>query len=269
MQNPDQASPNPEIRHRSRWQRFSPSMGWKAFWSEIIIVILGVLIALAANEAVQNWNWRNKVQDGENRLRVDVERAFINAAELYVTAPCLDSQLSKLTDNLLISGDKLTPMPVFNEKDAGASEWNFVVRLPNRPYRFSIWETLLADGTAAHFSPARQEAYSYINFVMNRFHNEITKSQDATARFDVMAFPISLDTGIRKDLLVDIQEQKRRNIFLSIYAQRLMVRIRDMNSQPKDDMVNAELSKSGTVQFCKAHNLPLADWRDALKPEAS
>ena len=30
--------------HRSRWQRFSPSMGWKAFWSEIIIVILGVLI---------------------------------------------------------------------------------------------------------------------------------------------------------------------------------------------------------------------------------
>ena len=101
---------------------------------------------------------------------------------------------------------------------------------------------------------------------MNRFHSEITKSQDATARFDVMAFPVTLEAGVRKDLLVDIQEQKRRTIFLSIYAQRLMVRIRDMDSQPKADVVNAELNDSGTVQLCKAHNLPLADWRDALKP---
>ena len=66
---------NPKA-YRSRWGRFSPSMGWKAFWSEIIIVILGVLIALAANEAVQNWNWQNKVHDGENRLRFDVDRSF-------------------------------------------------------------------------------------------------------------------------------------------------------------------------------------------------
>ena len=176
--------------------------------------------------------------------------------ELYVTAPCVNSQLSMLTDNLLKSGDKISPMPVFNETDAGAFEWDFIVRLPNRPYRFPIWETLLADGTAAHFSPARQEAYSYINFAMNRFHSEITKSQDATARLDVMAFPVTLDAGVRKDLLVDIQEQKRRTIFLSIYAQRLMVRIRDMDSQPKADVVNAELNNSGTVRLCKAQNLP-------------
>ena len=47
--------------HRSRWRRFSPSMGWKAFWSEILIVVLGVVIALAANEAVEDRNWRSKV----------------------------------------------------------------------------------------------------------------------------------------------------------------------------------------------------------------
>ena len=266
MQNSDENTPKPDSTYRSRWGRFSPSMGWKAFWSEIIIVILGVLIALAANETVQNWNWRNKVQDGENRLRVDVERAFINAAELYVTVPCVDSQLSNLTNNLLKSGEKLTQMPIYKENIVGAFEWDFVVRLPNRPYSFSTWETLLADGTAAHFSPTRQEAYAYINFVINRFQNENTKNQEATGRFDVMAFPINLDTGVRKDLMVDIQEQKRRNIFLSIYAQRLMVRINEMKSQPKDAMVNAELNESGTVQFCKQHNLPLADWRDALKP---
>jgi hypothetical protein len=139
------------------------------------------------------------------------------------------------------------------------------MRQPNRPYRFSTWETLLADGTAAHFSPTRQEAYSYINYVISRFQNENTKNQEATGRFDVMAFPMDLDAGVRKDLMVDVQEQKRRNIFLSIYAQRLMVRIHEMNSAPKDGMVNTEINESGTVQFCKQHKKPLADWRDALK----
>ena len=74
------------------------------------------MIALAANEAVENWNWQNKVRDGEARLREDVERVFINAAELYVTAPCVESQPSDLTDNLMKSGDSLTPMPIYSEK---------------------------------------------------------------------------------------------------------------------------------------------------------
>ena len=38
----------PRARSSPRRRRFSPSMGWKAFWSEILIVVLGVAIALAA-----------------------------------------------------------------------------------------------------------------------------------------------------------------------------------------------------------------------------
>ena len=42
----------PASAHRPRWRRFSPSMGWRAFWSEIVIVVLGVAIALAANPEI-------------------------------------------------------------------------------------------------------------------------------------------------------------------------------------------------------------------------
>ena len=67
---PEAAQPTtsaPQPARRSRWQRFSPSMGWPAFWSEILIVVLGVVIALAANEAVEDWNWRHKVEDAPIR----------------------------------------------------------------------------------------------------------------------------------------------------------------------------------------------------------
>lgn len=246
-----------KTNYRSRWGRFSPAMGWKAFWSEIVIVVLGVLIALAANEAVQSWNWQNKVRDGEVRLRGDVEKVFINAAELYVTAPCVDSQLSDLTDKLMKSGDILTPMPTYSEKIVG----NYVVRYPDRPYSFAVWQSLLADGTVAHISQARQTSYSKINNTVVRFQSENSKNQQALGRLSVMAFPLSLDPGVRKDLLVEIQEQQSRYQSLSLYALREMVRIGELNIQPNAEAVDASLKESGTVQFCKEHGKPLADWR--------
>ena len=253
-------APNPI--YRSRWGRFSPAMGWKSFFSEIIIVVLGVMIALAANEAVENWNWQIKVRDGEVRLRDDVERVFINAAELYVTAPCVDSQLSDLTDNLMKSGDSLRPMPTYSEKIVG----NYVVRYPDRPYSFAVWQSLLADGTVAHISKARQPYYSKINNTILRFQSENSKNQQALGRLAVMAFPISLDPGVRKDLLVEIQEQQSRYQSLSLYALREMVRIGELNIQPNAEAVDASLKESGTVQFCKEHGKPLADWRTYNAP---
>ena len=138
--------------HRARWRRFSPSMGWRAFWSEIVIVVLGVVIALAANEAVQEWNWRQKVADAETRLQGDIAWAFLWGAEAYVSQPCIDAQLAALSRNVLESGDTLVPQPVITAN----TSLQYVVRMPNRPHRFPVWDTLVADGTAAHFAPRRQ-----------------------------------------------------------------------------------------------------------------
>ena len=71
-------------------------MGWRAFWSEIVIVVLGVVIALAANEAVQDWAWRNKVKDAEVRLRrvtANVSVTDIAASVLWQSTPDLVREL--------------------------------------------------------------------------------------------------------------------------------------------------------------------------------
>ncbi len=108
---PDSTPPTAPAR-RSRWQRFSPSMGWPAFWSEILIVVLGVAIALAASEAVEQWNWRNKVQDAEARLQGDITWVFLWSAEKSATQPCVEAQLAAMSRNVLESGDTLHPLPV-------------------------------------------------------------------------------------------------------------------------------------------------------------
>lgn len=259
--------------HRLRWRRFSPSMGWKAFWSEIVIVVLGVVIALAANEAVENWNWRNKVGDAETRLRGDIAWVFLWSAEKYISLPCVDAQLAALSRNVLGSGETLEPAPVLTSLSR-----EFVVRMPNRPYRFPVWDALLADGTATHFTPQRQAFLGRISDSMARARQDESDTHRLVGSLLVMREPIALDPGVRANLLTRINELRSLNMRDALGARQDMQMIADAGSAPPDDEVESFLNAagkhpsgatfSGMAQFCKARGLPVADWRDYRKIDA-
>ena len=188
--------------HRSRWRRFSPSMGWRAFWSEIVIVVLGVAIALAANEAVQDWTWRNKVKDAEARLQYDITWAFLWEAEKYVSVACVDAQLAALSRNVLDSGDTLKSQPIITQNNNVQP----VVRLPNRPYRFPTWDALVADGTATHFTSQRQAFLSGVSNDQALSRESMAEMRRLRGRLMVMREELPLDPAVRADLLTSINE---------------------------------------------------------------
>jgi len=271
MSLPPDAPRGAQPARRSRWLRFSPAMGWKAFWSEIAIVILGVLIALAANEAVQEWTWRNKVQDAEARLQGDISWAFVWVAEKYASQPCIDAQLAALSRVVLESGDTLKPQPVVTA-NTGVQ---YVVRLPNRPYRFPTWDALLADGTASHFTPQRQAFLGRISDDMAQARAAETDSRRLMGRLLVMREPIALDPAVRAGLLTDINELRSLTTIEALNSQQRMRRIADAGNAPAAEIVEEFLNASGkhpsgndfsgTVPFCVARGLPVADWRDYKK----
>ena len=242
-------------------------MGWQAFWSEIVIVVLGVAIALAANEAVQEWNWRNKVADAEARLQGDIAWAFLWAAEKYATQPCVDAQLAALRRNVLENGSTLKPASVLT-----SSNVSYVVRIPNRPYRFPVWDALVGDGTASHFLPERQAFLGRINDAMDQARTSETETRRLMGRLLVMRDPIALDAVVRADLLTQINELRTLTSVEALNALQRMRVIVDAGSAPSADIVEAFVNgadtnasaadASGTVQFCKAQGLPLADWHD-------
>lgn len=260
---------------RSRWQRFSPSMGWPAFWSEIAIVVLGVVIALAANEAVESWNWRNRVADAEVRLQGDIDWAFVWSAERAMSVSCVDAQLAALSRKVLESGSTLDPQPVF--ASAGLQH---MVRMPNRPYRFAVWESLLSDGTANHFSPRRQWFFGRVSDSMALSRAGETESRRLGGNLLVMRDAIALDPGVRAHLLMDINNLRSLNAYEGLGARQRMRLIADNGGAPDDATVERFLNfdgkhptgvdYSGMPAFCKERGLPLGDWRDYRKtPVAS
>ena len=266
----------PESAYRSRWSRFSPSMGWRAFWSEIVIVVLGVVIALAANEAVQEWTWRNKVEDAEARLRGDINWIFLWSAEKYASRPCVDVQLAALGLNVLESTATLKPAPVFTVNHLSLS---YVVRMPNRPYRFPVWDALLADGTASHFAPQRQAFLGRISDDMVQARSNEAETRSLMGRLMVMRDPIALDPVVRADLLTQINQLRLLTAFEALNAQQRMRRIADAGSAPTSEQVELFLNASGKnpsgsdysgmANFCNTQSFPLADWRDYRKITAN
>ena len=262
----DTDAPAPASVHRSRWRRFSPSMGWKAFWSEILIVVLGVAIALAASEAVEDWSWKAKVRDGEARLQGDLGRAFTWGAEQYVIQPCVEAQLDLLAKRVVESGATLTPAPVYSDPTIQIpAKPRFVVRIPVRPWRFPVWEALIANGTATHFSRQRQGLYSSFNESMAAARDYKEGFNLLSGRLMALSYPIAMDPAARQAYLVDIETLRRLNFSILITArQHMSLMLRD-GMAPTPESVDAFLRDSGTVKFCKEQNLPLADWR-AIAP---
>ncbi len=271
MSQPQEESRMPEPTHRSRWKRFSPSMGWRAFWSEIVIVVLGVVIALAANEMVEAWNWRNKVRDAEARLQGDIHWAFRWEAEKYVSVACVDAQLAALSRNVLESGDTLKPQPIITQNNNVQS----VLRLPNRPYRFPTWDALVADGTATHFTSQRQAFLSGVRHDQALSSESMAEIRRLRGRLMVMREPIALDPVVRADLLTTINELRSIITSESLNAQQRMRRIADAGDAPNAEVVELFLNASGKnpsggnfsgmPQFCKAQGLPIGNWRDYQK----
>lgn len=259
MNSTDQnASESPKPTYRSRTGRFSPSMGWKAFWSEIIIVILGVLIALAANEAVQNWSWQNKVRDGELRLQSDISYLFTVAAEQYVIAPCAEEQLSALSQKLVKSGSAWDPITVHVD-DSINTRW--VVRIPARSQMFPVWDSLVADGTAARFPQDRQSMYGVISARTTRAQNQSDEANQLVRRLLALGHPMALSDDARRYFLVMTEEMRALMSLNALAAGQRMASIAEFGSAPEAKQVEAYLNESGTLKFCKEKGFPLADWR--------
>ena len=53
-----------------------PLHGWKAFFNEIFVIVIGVLIALGFEQVVEELHWRHKVAEGVERLRAENAKQF-------------------------------------------------------------------------------------------------------------------------------------------------------------------------------------------------
>jgi hypothetical protein len=234
--------------------------GWREFAKEIIIIVIGVLIALGFEQAVEYFHWQHKVAEGEERLRSEVGLAYTFAAEDIAAKPCVLAQIGALREALARSGPELKPVPRYSE-----GRRDFVLSVPDRFAVTAVWEGLAGDGTAAHMDKTLQGQLGTVYTQLALINQEKAASLANTYGLLVLSHPMPLDPATRGALIRALGEEEGRAEILTRQSSFIMARLAQLGLQPADAKVDAALdelnARSGTLAFCREHRLPIADWK--------
>jgi hypothetical protein len=93
-----------------------PLHGWREFAGEVGIIVVGVLIALAAEQVVEDWSWKNRVHQAEASMEKEIaDDDGPQAYERLAMRPCIARELDQAEQALIAerdSGSPFVPQPL-------------------------------------------------------------------------------------------------------------------------------------------------------------
>ena len=126
-----------------------PLHGWRALVGEVGIIVIGVLIALGAEQVIEHWSWSNRVREAEASMTKELgEDDGPQAYARISLSRCIDRQLERTQSALL------------DERDHSAA---FVPpQLSTPPFRTwdsQAWQAAVSSGVTNHMGTERMYAW--------------------------------------------------------------------------------------------------------------
>ena len=159
-----------------------PVRSLREFLKEVGIIVLGVLLALGAEQTVEWLHWRQQVGITDEALQQEIRKDLGPAYERRVDEQCLNGRIAHLRDKLLQPGSRWTAdsMPISGSgKSYNPPAMPTVYRTPLRSYQTQIWDVALA-GTALTHMP-RERATRY-----DRLYNQVALLREDQAREEAL-----------------------------------------------------------------------------------
>jgi hypothetical protein len=133
-----------------------PLQGWREFAGEVGIIVIGVLIALGAEQVVETIHWRSQAHETEQTLRAEIQDSLNSVAQRRTLDGCLRRQLIALRDAAIGRG----PLPQGTAPGDGSRVIPDAYATPWRAWAQGSWQSAIASGVLNHVPPNRLSAYS-------------------------------------------------------------------------------------------------------------
>ncbi|HVI06153.1 MAG TPA: hypothetical protein VM711_08705 [Sphingomicrobium sp.] len=220
-----------------------PLHGWREFAGEVGIIVIGVLIALSAEQVVQSWHWRGEVRETNSRLRKDMGYDLAVAYERFAIDPCLRPRLSELRDELLKRDASWPGSRARFSNDLYKSNFPSVYRTPDRPWAEASWQTALNGEVLGHFQPDRVQQFAALFNEVSFMERGQAEEVDTAATLGDLAFagPISPDER-RSDLKI-VSKLDALDARLLFLVQKLLGDAREAGLAPDAQVVRALLKQ--------------------------
>jgi hypothetical protein len=175
-----------------------PLHGWREFLGEVGIIVLGVLIALAAEQAVEAWRWQEKVavvrKSIMGELANDRARWEVNMAD----SRCALQEIEELNLWAEHGAPGTAPQLSFLPAEQGF----FWMHSAN-------WSLATSSQALDHFPVEEQLAFASLYDGIAHREVDLEKASDLTERV-LALIPLAADPQTRRDLRVSLGDLRSR-----------------------------------------------------------
>jgi hypothetical protein len=153
-----------------------PWHSFREFLKEYLIIVVGVLTALGAEQVVENVHWARRVAETRVQLNAELSADAESGLQWLSRAPCLDAQLAALREALA----QARPTGVFSAPPQQYAP-SLVV------FRTDAWLNARSLQVSDHMSPRAVAQYSSVFFFADELRGNITTLHNLAGELEPLA----------------------------------------------------------------------------------
>lgn len=239
-----------------------PLHGWREFFGEVGIIVVGVLIALAAEQVVENVHHHHEAELATRAIASELGNAAEVGYERLIIQPCLQGRIRELQIQLSGTGAswKASPMAVSNHEYLNVMPVAY--RGPSRPLPIDSWRAATTAGIINFMDPAKVRNFSGIYDQIAVFDASQTDEARAAARLSPLAMNRALDENARTQMLANLADVDRINSLMALIGRQMIEEVRAEKlglpaadiEHDRQQLINGQRKNRG---MCVRSDLPL------------
>ena len=220
-----------------------PIHSWRELLTEIGVVVIGVSIALAAEQTVEYFHWRAQVTEAREIIANELAGNIAQATARLRTATCVEHRLDEL-GAILDGSAKTGNLPAVGE-----------IGIPPRGiWRNGSWESVVASQTATHFP--RQQLADITDTYKRIARNEDFSVQEIGAWNSLYAMVgpgRRLDPASEARLRDALSQARSINRLMAVLSGQMLDRVNALGlSFSPEDLARIAQARSESLQLPRA-----------------
>ena len=188
-----------------------PRDGWRVFAGEVGVIVLGVLIALVAQQVAEDWQWRQTVARTKADLNAQISDAVASSAERAAVDRCLSQRLSQLATKVAATRGEWQGDPYILPGEKSVKEViryavPLVYRTPWRGFPDDVWQQAKEGGVLVHMTPADIPLYTNAFTMISILRSLSGPEKEGQAELSFLAFDGPLGPSDRARALSTISK---------------------------------------------------------------
>ena len=188
----------------------------REFLKEYVIIVVGVLTALGAEQGVEWLHWRHEVAAAEAAFRKELHQDGLNARIVVASWPCEQKRLDELSAALRHT----TGLWKGQAADMQGRRSAFLA--PGRGWPEASWEEYKGNGAVQHMADDERRRFNALYFRIGFLQRWNDDQGQASAELAILADDLTLTDATRDRELAAIERARFDGYYLNLVGEQVL-----------------------------------------------